>query len=114
MTSPFLVWARRRSSDPRDFQPLGERLGSFLAVEQADVDPDDARQRHVEVVLPGSREPQGFLADAFELAEELLLARQVEPGIGPEQQPAPWDRLPGPNSVCSPALAVVLAACPSS
>ena len=81
-TSPSFVLARSRSSAPRAFSRLGERLRGLLAIGQAEVDPGDAGQRHVEVVSPGGRQSQRFLAEAFELAEELLLARQVDPGAG--------------------------------
>ena len=109
MTSPFFVWASSRSSDPRVFSRLANDVGRFLAIEHADVNPDDARERHVEMVLPGRREPQRFLADALELAEEFFVARQIEPGIGPAGQPSFLGSTASLGSVCSWAMVVGIA-----
>ncbi len=114
MTSPFLRLGQQQVFRPRRLQPLGERLGRFLAIEQADVNADDPRERHVEMVLPGRREPQAFPGRCLELAEELFLARQIEPGIGPWHSRLGLGSTASLGSVCSSALAVALPACPSS
>ena len=43
----------------------------------------DPRKRHLDLVLPGGRESQRFRADSLELAEEHLVAGEVDPDIGP-------------------------------
>ena len=98
MTSPFFVWASSKSSDPRVFSRLANDSADSLRSSTADVNADDASERHVEMVLPGRREPQRFLADALELAEEFFVARQVEPRVEQrhgrlrrDRRPA-WDR----------------------